>query len=167
LETEEKNKLAAEERKNYLNNVSSSAFDILSSLKESFPKDGKTNRNTFDAMLPLLNEHTKFVSSLNGDKEAFALESVVELVNFVQINQNVINEAKKKNDSWDAYIASLNSPERKKQEEESKKRGKELAAKASADLERKLQERKAARAKQMSIWSGAGGGKTLTLGEGK
>lgn len=168
LEKEEnKKRLAAEERKNYLNNVSSSAFDILSSLKEVFPTDGKTNRNTYDAMTPFLNEYTKFVSSLNGDTEAFALESVVELINFVQIRQNIINESKKKNDSWDAYIAGLNSPERKRQEEESKRIGKELADRAASDLERKLRERKAARARQLSIWRAAGGGREVILGDGK
>lgn len=168
LENEEnKKRIAAEERRNYLNNVSSSALDILSSLRESFPTDGKTNKNSYDKISPFLDEYSKFVSSLQGDTETFALESVVELVNFVQYRQEIITEAKKKNDSWDAYIAGLNSPERKRQEEESKRIGKELSNKAAAELDRKLKERKAARARQLSIWSAAGGGRAVTLGDGK
>jgi len=162
-------RIEEENRKNYLENVASSANDILISLKSSFPSspEARTDRNTFDKINPFLIKYNEFITSLQGDKECFSLNSVVELVTFVQSYEVLINDAKKKNDSWDAYIASLNSPERKKQELASKAQAKELANKASADLEKKLLERQRARERQLRIWKASGGDRQVTLGNSK
>lgn len=159
-------KLEEETRKNYLANVFSSASDILTSLKDVFPlsPESRTDRNTFDKISPFLHKYNDFLTSIQVDKECLLLESVVDLVTFVRSYENLINEARKKNDSWDAYIAGLNSPERKKKELESKNAAKELSRKAVADLERKILERKIARDQQLQIWKNAGGDRQITLG---
>jgi hypothetical protein len=123
------------------------AFDsncqiVTDLLKKSFFKNNiiiDTNRNTFNEIDPIYVQAQKLASTANLDYKS--LNSYRDLqYNLNQVTPTYL-EAKKKKESWDNYVNSINSPAKKKEEMEALKRGRETYEQRLNELQKEIKQK--------------------------